>query len=470
MNMAEILALPFNGGNTPVNAEDSRRTVPPPTATVPSQSSHPTHPQRTQSMAPVADDLPPPRVCPKDLAGCFCMSMAFAWYVDISGWIVVALFAIGCVFAKLHGVQFSSAGSAENPSGGAAYTIVLSKSRAPALPRHVRTPAWVSDTRWMARRDKECEPQIRVFNGLIVHRASATVVGYVSGQLVRRGPAMVSRCDDYSQELIDMVGAMLTTDGSRLRPELKRGSIWGDALDHGRIAVVEKVELDPAHRGKGALKSIAHRLRDTLNDWGVTCAVCYVGALNECAISSSSGAPHGSMPKIRKAFASMGFRRVGITNWMAMVVDPRHACWDPATDRYPSFPFQQLRSTAGQQALKNAVWRCTGAATRLPETVSERQRGAFKAGREKMYWDAVAGLDAIAAADPSKLFEADGRTVKTVPAELLHNLLSDHENEWIRDAEMCAPAQQLLNALRVVVSPRPEEDGHHILLRAIGLA
>jgi len=307
--------------------------------------------------------------------------------------------------------------------------------RRPTVPKEYSLPSWAR--RCGNGQDPSLCGDIRSFSSFIVHRPSKAVVGWMQGQIVRRpNPDLVVSADEHSSDLYWLVENLFTEDDYRLRPELKRGSIWGDSLDVGRFLVIDTVELVEAHRGKRVLSQLHEALRSVCVEWGTRCVFAEVLMLQprECRLlPSSHTARRDSLHKLRDSFASMGFRRIGITDYMAMVVDPAHKCWWPATHKPPEFPFREVAKTVSNAEFRPLLEQCVNA-----ECASRNEsRRQITAGDD--HWkpalvlrEATLGIDALLAHDPKGLFDINEGQQYSMPAKLLHNMLSRQEAVWKR--------------------------------------
>ena len=306
----------------------------------------------------------------------------------------------------------------------AAYGLVLASGKhRPQVPQSTTLPAWVSEERWRARRDPESATSVKCFNGLIIHRATDAVVGYLAGHIVTRGPALWIDCDDHSSELCDMVETLLEIPTAQLRQGFKLGTMWGDAIDAGKLGHVHQLELEPAHRGKGALADIAEPFRRFCVDRSLAAVACEVSGLHEPVLGASANAPSvRGMLKLRDSYATMGFRQVGISDWMLMVPDRAHPCWDPSTHEKPEFPFREVAKTAGDRSMPALLKKCIAARHTSRRTSNEVQQD------DACLVDACIALDAIKAHDAERLARPsivtiDGESRKLCGAALLACLL-----------------------------------------------
>eukprot|EP00672_Neobodo_designis_P001943 CAMPEP_0174879726 /NCGR_PEP_ID=MMETSP1114-20130205/83405_1 /TAXON_ID=312471 /ORGANISM="Neobodo designis, Strain CCAP 1951/1" /LENGTH=504 /DNA_ID=CAMNT_0016115121 /DNA_START=110 /DNA_END=1624 /DNA_ORIENTATION=+ len=262
------------------------------------------------------------------------------------------------------------------------------------LPPEYTLPAWALDR--SPCQDTSLARFFRSFVAFIVHAESKAVVGYIEGQLVRRADDLVGLADDHSSEMYWMVETLFDYDDIKLRPELKQNSIWGDALDHGTFVAIEQLELEPSHRGKGALRHLSAPMRAMCREWGAASAISEVAFVcpdrtvttpRAHQDSDSEGAmrPQRVNEKLRDSYASMGFRRVGITDFMAMVVDASHPCWLASSHKPPEFPFREVAKTVRSAAFRTVVGKCVVAECTAKNDEAARYKKQF--GSEGERWD-----------------------------------------------------------------------------------
>jgi len=312
------------------------------------------------------------------------------------------------------------------------------------LPPEYTLPAWALDR--SPCQDTSLARFFRSFVAFIVHAESKAVVGYIEGQLVRRADDLVGLADDHSSEMYWMVETLFDYDDIKLRPELKQNSIWGDALDHGTFVAIEQLELEPSHRGKGALRHLSAPMRAMCREWGAASAISEVAFVcpdrtvttpRAHQDSDSEGAmrPQRVNEKLRDSYASMGFRRVGITDYMAMVLDASHPCWLASSHKPPEFPFREVAKTVRSAAFRTVVGKCVVAECTAKNDEAARYKKQF--GSEGERWDeakvlaeANAAVDALVNHDPKTLFGNCNKEEYGMPAQLLYETLVKQMPVW----------------------------------------
>jgi hypothetical protein len=337
--------------------------------------------------------------------------------------------------------------------GAGDYGLVCATgNKTPRVPPSTTLPSWVSGGNWLADQNSECRT-IKAFNGFIVHKPSDSVVGYVRGQLVHRWDGVVNDCDEYSREMLELLeelfdfrggpnddesedefGCPLGGDGGDLwfKDHHKRGSKckWGSALDDGRFAHLDRLEIEPDHRCKSALAALAEPFRLFCAENNVESTFAQVGFIDRPTIDTmvalARNSNGGNVAKLRGSFATMGFRRVGKTDYMAMVTSRAHPCWDPSTHEKPEFPFREVAKTAGDRSMPAILKKCIAARHTSRRTSNEVQQD------DACLVDACIALDAIKAHDAERLARPsivtiDGESRKLCGAALLACLLEATE-------------------------------------------
>eukprot|EP00672_Neobodo_designis_P021923 CAMPEP_0174835834 /NCGR_PEP_ID=MMETSP1114-20130205/5635_1 /TAXON_ID=312471 /ORGANISM="Neobodo designis, Strain CCAP 1951/1" /LENGTH=497 /DNA_ID=CAMNT_0016069789 /DNA_START=60 /DNA_END=1553 /DNA_ORIENTATION=- len=335
----------------------------------------------------------------------------------------------------------------------------------PTVPQEFSLPAWAVRP-W--RKVPAPRDVFRTFAAFIVHAESKAVVGYIEGQLVRRVPRFVYLADRHSSEVYWLLETLFGADDA-LRPRLKRDSIWGDALDAGRILAIEHLELDPSHRGKGVLRHLSAPLRALCFEWKAACAIAEVVFADEGRVLTT--APMADdlnkrrrqrvSEKLRDSFVSMGFRRVGITDYMAMVLDASHPCWLASSNKPPEFPFREVAKTVRDAEFRRVVERCV-----IAECVAANKdaaRATKYLGCTIQGWDeakalaeANAAVDALINHDPKALFGQCHKEEYGMPAKFLHDVLDKQMPLWKRKAtadDLCRGIEELLGAMHAMGNP-----------------
>mmetsp|Transcript_19771 Transcript_19771/g.61406 ORF Transcript_19771/g.61406 Transcript_19771/m.61406 type:complete len:508 (-) Transcript_19771:19-1542(-) len=309
-------------------------------------------------------------------------------------------------------------------------------------PQHPTVPAEYALPSWALRptlQDTLIRSCVRSFAAFIVHHESMAVVGRIDGQLVRRVSALPEHSKTHSTELHDTVTTLFDeTHRFALRSYLKRGSMWADGLDAGNVLVISRLYVARDHASR-AFEHLAPALRMVCRGWGAPNAVVGLSLLRRAhstaddTIDASTAA--WSTHQLRESFASMGFRRIGITDWMAMVTDQRHPCWDPATHKPPEFPFREVAKTVRSAAFRTVVGKCVVAECTAKNDEAARYKKQF--GSEGERWDeakvlaeANAAVDALVNHDPKTLFGNCNKEEYGMPAQLLYETLVKQMPVW----------------------------------------
>jgi hypothetical protein len=345
--------------------------------------------------------------------------------------------------------------------------LMATGERTPRVAAGTNIPVWVTASRstWQAHFDPDCR-NVQCFNGLIVHKPSNAVVGCVSGQLIKRGPGVVEDCEDYSAETCEMVEDLFSFSeaaGERgnitLKKRHKVGRFhWGGTLDTGHFARIERMELDANHRGKGVLAKLADPLINFCTSHSAASVFAMPGFFDYCVCLATPAAlalNTSNVAKLRDSFATMGFRRVGKTDWMAMVTSRAHPCWDPSTHEKPEFPFREVAKTVNDPAMPALLEQCVKTFRSDAGDVESKMRRQRSSDDDRdtaaLLVAARAALDAIKAHDPGALFIPAETKGHAGPARLMAQLLWE-KSAW--KAHKLAPGiERLCGALREFYLP-----------------
>ncbi|KAI1401892.1 hypothetical protein F4819DRAFT_306770 [Hypoxylon fuscum] len=176
--------------------------------------------------------------------------------------------------------------------------------------------------------------------------------GVCNGKLIRRDrmrPAFHQEIEDPSEET-SLMGFDLFDRYGRLKPEfkdhpIKKGSgIWGKELNYGDILLIEKIQVQKSHRRHGlGSKLVTAILEKTCNNTESFVAITRPASL----VSETEREISGVTNQERRAiidrenriailfWRSMGFRRIGSSDWFALAGARSHPCHTlPAADDY----------------------------------------------------------------------------------------------------------------------------------------
>jgi hypothetical protein len=343
---------------------------------------------------------------------------------------------------------------------GASYEyalVVATGGRLPRVAKSTNLPAWVtaSNDSWRADHDP-CLPAIKCFNGLIVHKPTDAVVGYMSGYMISRRPGVIADCDAHSQSAIDLLtdifdfGHRGDSGELMLKPQHKLVGCcpWGGTLDAGRFAYLERMELVPNHRGKGVLAKLADPLLRFCKQHSIASVITIHGFLSEPRISTPAALARntGNVVKLGDGLAKLGFRALGTEGWMAMVANRRHPCWDPNTYQRPEFPFREVAKTVNDRSMPTILKACIAARRSdkadFPDMMRRREYKADDRDDDELLVAARAALDAIKAHDPGALFIPAETKGHAGPARLMAQLLWE-KSAW--KAHKLAPGIERLH-------------------------
>ncbi|QDS70673.1 hypothetical protein FKW77_001262 [Venturia effusa] len=181
------------------------------------------------------------------------------------------------------------------------------------------------------------------------------------GELIRRDRmryAFYDQLEQPSEDTSRLAFGLFDRYG-RLREEfkshqIKKGSgVWGSELDVGDLLLIEKVYIEPDYRRQGlAQKVVRAMIEEARPKCGTFFAVVLATAFNyyvnaECsATGEERDIVYCRQEQIaQRFFRSLGFRRVGSTDFFALPGDKHHACHKiAAQDDYnpPDFPRYQV--------------------------------------------------------------------------------------------------------------------------------
>jgi len=172
-----------------------------------------------------------------------------------------------------------------------------------------------------------------------------TKVGYVYGELIRRrrfGDFFYNEMEKPTDATASLAFDLFDRYG-RLREEfkthaMKKGpGVWGDELDTGDLLLLEKVVINKSYRRQGLSQKLINAIIDiTRPKCGQFFVIVLVGSLIRTIDDEFPGMTEEEKGPIyqwyedaaRHFYRSLGFRRIGSTNWFALAGDKNHASHD----------------------------------------------------------------------------------------------------------------------------------------------
>lgn len=218
-------------------------------------------------------------------------------------------------------------------------------------------------------------------------------VGFCSSALIRRIKIREKFYHDIEQptEESSAMGFALFDRYGRLKPAFKKhafksgSGIWGDELDIGDIHLIDQVQIDESHRHRG----LGKMLLETILERGIAKsnprryiaiardAVLFSEIEHKChgKTEEEKSAIYDRQQHISQLFLrSLGFRRIGSTEWFARAGDKQHRCHCLPADQdfdpppmIPSVPnsimntlFRDLKTLEADEARLDATQKALG--------------------------------------------------------------------------------------------------------------
>lgn len=181
-------------------------------------------------------------------------------------------------------------------------------------------------------------------------------IGRDFGEVIRRRmrSCFWDELDQHTEETSKLAFTRFDRYGRLLEefktPAFKKGSgIWGDEVDFGDILLIEKFCVNPAYRYQGLgyrlVKAMIEKARTKCETFFAIVQATAFNALvdDECSVTGEKKRVVYSRHEqaAQQFWRSLGFRRVGNTDWFILAGDKNHACHNLAAkdDRDPpEFP------------------------------------------------------------------------------------------------------------------------------------